>query len=196
MVDGSGSSLPCAMPRIVLAQDLAGPGLRQRGHHVHQPEAGHRADLSRAPPPPVRRPDRRRDAPAFSTLKPRGTCPLISSATRSPRTRHRGMGRQHRLDGSGRKPMSRNVDRVVDAAHHEQIAVGVDVPAVAGEVVTGCCTGTTPRTGVVAPQRRERPGGSGRLMQIAPSPPGAHFAPSTQDPVRRSPASARWVSQP
>jgi hypothetical protein len=33
--------------------------------------------------------------------------------------------------------VSRNVDDIVDAAHHIQVAVLVDVAAVAGEVVAG-----------------------------------------------------------
>ena len=50
---------------------------------------------------------------------------------------HSGMRRQDGLDRAGRQPVSRNVDDVVDAPHHEQIPVLVEVAAVAGEVVPG-----------------------------------------------------------
>ena len=105
------------------------------------------------------------DAPALSTTKPRGTWPLISSAT--PITAHSataGCRGQHGLDRSGRHPMSRNVDDVVGAAHHEQVAVVVDVAAVAGEVVAGK-RGQVRRhvAVVVTPQRRQ---GARRQRQL------------------------------
>src|SRR5690606_21463658 len=72
---------------------------------------------------------------------------------------HRGLGHgrvrgQHRLDRPGRKPVSSNVDHIVDAAHHEQVAVVVDVSAVAGEVVAGIFDEVAGLiAGVVVPQR-------------------------------------------
>ena len=68
-----------------LTQNLSRTGLRQRGDDVDDPETRHSADVF-----PHRLDDssasRSAVAPALSTTKPRGTWPLISSAT--PMTAH------------------------------------------------------------------------------------------------------------
>ena len=48
-----------------------------------------------------------------------------------------GMGRDDLLHGAGREPVAGDVDDVVGAPHHEQVAVLVEVPAVAGQVPAG-----------------------------------------------------------
>ena len=70
---------------------------------------------------------------------------------------HGRMPGQHGLQRARRQPVAGDVDDVVGAAHHEQVAVLVDVAAVAGEVVAV----ERRQVGrdealVVAPQRRQR----------------------------------------
>ena len=56
--------------------------------------------------------------------------------------------------------MPGDVNDIVDAAHHEQVAIGVEVPAVAGQVVARVLAQIGRfEPGVVAPQRRQGAGG-------------------------------------
>ena len=47
-----------------------------------------------------------------------------------------GMRRQHLLDLAGREPVGGDVDDVVGAGHHVDVAVGVDEPGVGGLIET------------------------------------------------------------
>ena len=121
-----------------LAQDLAAAGLRQ--------PADDRTSLNAATAPisvahqrdqlARRRRRGRSVTPALSTTKPRGTWPFSGVGHADHRAlRDRRVRGEHRLHRPGREPVAGHVDDVVGAAHHEQVAVLVDVPAVAGEVV-------------------------------------------------------------
>ena len=119
----------------------------------------------------------RSSTPALSTTKPRGTWPFSGSAT--PITAHSataGCGGEHRLHRAGREPVPGDVDDVVGAAHDVEVAVLVDVPAVAGEVVAvEAPRGTTTTYRSSSPHSvGSVPGGSGSRRQIAPSAPGRH----------------------
>ena len=69
----------------------------------------------------------------------------------------------HLFDLARRQPVPGDVDDVVDAAHHVQVAVGVLVAAIAGQVVAGESGEVAlDVTVVVLPQRRHRSGRQGQ----------------------------------
>ena len=106
------------------------------------------------------------------------------------------MAGQHRLDRAGGQPVAGDVDHVVGAAHHEQIAVLVAVAAVAGEVVAGEGRQiAVDEALIVAPDVGSVPGGSGSLITIAPSRRPAARLPPRRGPGRRSRAPAPWASR-
>ena len=84
-----------------------------------------------------------------------------------------GVRRDDLLHRAGREAVAGDVDDVVDAAHHEHVAVLVDVPAVARQVPAGIALEIRrSRSG----RRRSRasaesPGGSGSRIAIAPCSP-------------------------
>ena len=142
------------------AQDLARAGLRQRRRRRRRRGTTRPRRSRRAPAAPARRAaaSGSTSTPALSTTRPRGTWPLRSSCT--PITAHSataGWPASDRLHRAGREPVPGDVDDVVGAAHDEQVAVLVDVAAVAGQVVAverGQVRRDEPV--VVVPQRRQR----------------------------------------
>ncbi len=79
-----------------------------------------------------------RSTPAFSTTKPTGTWPFKRVVDADDRAfGHVGMVRQHLFHVAGGEPVAGDVDDVVGAGHHEDIAVLVDVAGVAGLIVAG-----------------------------------------------------------
>ena len=121
------------------AQDLARAGLRQAGDHHRVLERRDRPDLARGPSAPARP-----RSSAGSTFDARlqhdepDAAPGPSASSCTPITAHSatsGCVGDHLLHRAGREPVAGDVDDVVDATHHEQVAVLVDVAAVAGEVV-------------------------------------------------------------
>src|SRR5262249_38152731 len=94
-----------------------------------------------------------RVTPALSTAKPRGTWPFRSSLT--PMTAHSAMSGWPAITSSISpvdKPVPGDVDHVVDAAHHEHVAVLGFVAAVARQVVAGipAQAGCSPSGGTTA----------------------------------------------
>ena len=172
------------------AQDLARAGLRQprprrgrRGSTATAPMlVAHELPRARRARSPVVARRRRPSAPR----SPSGTSPRSSSGT--PITAHSatsGCVASDLLHRAGREPVAGDVDDVVDAAHHEQVAVLVDVAAVAGHVVAGeRASGTTSTKRSSSSQSvGSAPGGSGRRMAMAPVSPAAASSPvRRQDP--------------
>ena len=109
---------------------------------------------------------------------------------------HRRVGGQHRLDGAGGQPVPGHVDDVVDAAHHEQVAVLVEVAAVAGEVVAGMLAQVRRLVAVVVvPQRRQAcPAAAAARCRSRPPRPARTAIRRCAGCARRSRASAPSVS--
>ena len=137
------------------------------------------------------------DAPALSTTSPRGTWPLISSAHADHRALgHRRVGGQHLLDGAGRQAVPGNVDDVVDAAHHEQVAVLVEVAAVAGQVVAGMLGQVRRLVAVVGVPQRRQGARAAAAAGCRSRPPRRRRIRAVRRAgcARRNPASARSAS--
>ena len=140
IVLGTGSGRPSAMPRIVRRRILPDRVFGRPGHDDDLLERRHRADLVA---------DRRRrspaagrsasiSAPALSTTNARGTWPLSGVVHADDRALgHQRVGGHDGLHGPGREPVTGDVDHVVGAAHDEDVAVLVEVAAVAGGVAAG-----------------------------------------------------------
>ena len=179
MVGGVAGLLPSAISRIVLRRILpdrvfgsAGTTSTCRSAATHRPRRGPagRARAAAAPSVGVH--------PALSTTRPRGTWPLSSSCDADDRALgHRRDARRAPPPWCRSEPVAGDVDDVVGAAHHEQVAVLVDVAAVAGEVVAVERRQVRGDVAVVvAPERRQRAGRQRQPEEIAPSVPADRLA--------------------
>jgi len=84
--------------------------------------------------------------------------------------RHVFMRRDNLLHLSSRQTVASDIDHIVHAAHDEDVAVLIDVPAVACEVIAGERLEVGfDKPLVRLPQRRKRTGGKGKLDSDRPS---------------------------
>src|SRR5215470_11014952 len=118
------------------AEDLPGAGLRQGSHHVHPAQRGDRADLV-----PDQLDEFRGDGVRIC-----GDAGLQDGETAGDLALELVVHADHRAFGDGGmtgqylfhlargQPVPGDVDDVVGAAHHIEVAVGVAVASVAGDV--------------------------------------------------------------